>query len=401
MQSRYLRFFTVALVLTIGFAWLYQANTTPTTADFAPTHSPREAAARVYAAQQKQETQHISNFYNTDPSSNVLPETPTVYFPQTGHHLSNRSGFLDFWRANGRVKVFGYPISEEMIENDRVVQYFERVRLEYHPELAGTGWEIQLGLLGNDLTDGATPTGVPDPQNGQRYFYETQHTLYSEFQHFWQRRGELQIFGYPISEPFQEHGRMVQYFERARFEYYPEDMAPFFRTQEQYYTFSLNTLHEIVLGDLGRQVAAIRGVNTAPVSQLEGTPVWNPALWKRHIDIDLSKQWLTAYEDDLLVYEAPVTTGRDGFNTPAGSFAIYNKLPLQTMSGSAGGESWYVPNVPWVMYISGGIALHGTYWHNLFGSGVRLSHGCINLPIDDAQWLYEWADIGTTVRVHY
>lgn len=71
------------------------------------------------------------------------------------------------------------------------------------------------------------------------------------------------------------------------------------------------------------------------------------------------------------------------------------------MTGTAGGESWYVPNVPWVMYVSGGVALHGTYWHNLFGSGARISHGCINLPIDDAQWLYQWASIGTAVHIHY
>jgi lipoprotein-anchoring transpeptidase ErfK/SrfK len=53
------------------------------------------------------------------------------------------------------------------------------------------------------------------------------------------------------------------------------------------------------------------------------------------------------------------------------------------------------------MYVVGGVALHGTYWHNAFGTGARMSHGCINLTIEDAQWLYEWADIGTTVTIHY
>jgi lipoprotein-anchoring transpeptidase ErfK/SrfK len=52
------------------------------------------------------------------------------------------------------------------------------------------------------------------------------------------------------------------------------------------------------------------------------------------------------------------------------------------------------------MYINGSVALHGAYWHNLFGSGVRLSHGCINLPLDSAAWLYKWAPVGTTVVVH-
>lgn len=103
----------------------------------------------------------------------------------------------------------------------------------------------------------------------------------------------------------------------------------------------------------------------------------------------------------MAVYHAPVATGRDGFNTPAGNFAVYDKLPMQTMQGSAGGESWYVPDIPWVMYVVGGVAMHGTYWHDMFGSGVRMSHGCINLDMDDAEWLYEWADIGTTVEIHY
>ena len=60
-----------------------------------------------------------------------------------------------------------------------------------------------------------------------------------------------------------------------------------------------------------------------------------------------------------------------------------------------------VPNVPNVMYINGGVALHGTYWHNRFGTGARLSHGCVNLPLRAAGWLYDWAPMGTTVRVTY
>jgi len=53
------------------------------------------------------------------------------------------------------------------------------------------------------------------------------------------------------------------------------------------------------------------------------------------------------------------------------------------------------------MYINGGVALHGTYWHNQFGTGARLSHGCVNLPLRAAAWLYKWAPVGTAVRVTY
>ena len=121
---------------------------------------------------------------------------------------------------------------------------------------------------------------------------------------------------------------------------------------------------------------------------------------RKWIEVSLAEQWLYAYEGDELIYDAPVSTGKDGFETPTGDFAIYAKLRLQTMTGSAGGETWVVPDVPNVMYIYGDIALHGTYWHNLFGTGVRMSHGCINLPLDAAALLYDWAPIGTPVWVH-
>ncbi|MBC8078307.1 MAG: L,D-transpeptidase, partial [Chloroflexales bacterium] len=140
-------------------------------------------------------------------------------------------------------------------------------------------------------------------------------------------------------------------------------------------------------------------LSESSVQAFASVPAWSPALWPHRIEVDLSQQQLYAYEGDLLVYTAPVASGRDGFNTPTGTFAVYDKRREQRMRGAAGGETWDVPRVPWAMYIKGGVALHGTYWHNRFGTGVRLSHGCINLNLDDAEWLYAWADIGTPVTV--
>jgi lipoprotein-anchoring transpeptidase ErfK/SrfK len=119
----------------------------------------------------------------------------------------------------------------------------------------------------------------------------------------------------------------------------------------------------------------------------------------KQIIVDLSDQWLYALEGDRIIFDAPVSTGRDGFNTPIGHFSIYAKVREQTMRGCAGGECWVVPRVPHAMYIVGGVALHGTYWHNQFGTGVRRSHGCINLPLKAAAWLYDWAPVGTPVTV--
>jgi hypothetical protein len=328
-----------------------------------------------------------------------LPEVTTIYFPQTGHHLSNRAGFLDFWRENGQVLIFGYPISEEMVVDGRVVQYFERARFEHYPEREGTEWEVQLGRLGVESIPAPAPQ-IANPYDGSRYFPETGHTLRGEFLRYWERRGGARIFGLPISEQVVEDGRTYQYFERAKFEHNPEDMELFYRNHE-WQGLNLDTLYEVKLVDIGRTVAQNRGISTEPTKQLQGVPHWTPALWARRIDINLTAQQLTAYEDDLPVYQAPVTTGRPGFYTPTGEFSIYLRFRKQTMVGSVPGESWNVPNIPWVMYINGSVAIHGTYWHDLFGTGTLMSHGCINLGMDDAEWIYKWADLGTKVVVHY
>lgn len=376
-------------------------------ADFSAPMPLDQARARVAAAQRAEAQWRAGLVQRLDSTAPAgLPLVQTVYFPQTSHHVSDRAGFLTFWRSRGGVLIFGYPISEEIIEDGRIVQYFERARFEYHPERLGQDGQVQLSLLGRELTaDRAFPDGTPE--GGEWYFPETKHTLSGPFKQFWLKRGGLEVFGYPISEPLEEPSpidgqvRLAQYFERSRFEYHPEDMAPFYRRMADTYGLQLATLHEVQLADFGRQAAQRRGYAFASSRQLAGAPDWSPAVWPRRIDVDLSAQHLTAFEGDTPVFHAPIATGRDGFNTPTGSFAIYSKYPLQTMTGSAGGETWYVPDIPWVQYVVGGVALHGTYWHDRWGTGFRLSHGCINLNIDDAEWLYQWADIGTPVIIHY
>ena len=120
------------------------------------------------------------------------------------------------------------------------------------------------------------------------------------------------------------------------------------------------------------------------------------------IEVNLTRQWLYAYQGNRLVLSTGVSTGRNGWRTPTGHFTIFRKVPLKTMRGAAKGITWNVPNVPNVMYFrEGGFALHGTYWHHDFGNGIRHSHGCINLPLGAAAKLYAWAPIGTPVWVHY
>jgi len=73
-----------------------------------------------------------------------------TYFNETKHSLTGP--FLKYWKAKGGLPIFGYPISEELMENGYLVQYFERNRFEYHPEFAGSANEVLLGLLGVEIT---------------------------------------------------------------------------------------------------------------------------------------------------------------------------------------------------------------------------------------------------------
>jgi lipoprotein-anchoring transpeptidase ErfK/SrfK len=112
------------------------------------------------------------------------------------------------------------------------------------------------------------------------------------------------------------------------------------------------------------------------------------------IEVDLSDQMVYAYEGKTIVNSFLVSTGVSQYKTITGSFHIYDKV----LSGNMWGPGYYLPDVPYIMYFQKGYALHGTYWHNNFGT--PMSHGCVNLSIPDAEWLYYWAPLGTSVKVH-
>lgn len=115
----------------------------------------------------------------------------------------------------------------------------------------------------------------------------------------------------------------------------------------------------------------------------------------RWIEINLSEQVLNAYEGGQIIQSFLVSTGVWVTPTVTGDFQIFAKYRYSTMTG----PDYYLPNVPYAMYFYRGYALHGTYWHNNFGT--PMSHGCVNLRTEDAAWLFEWASIGTLVSIHY
>lgn len=122
----------------------------------------------------------------------------------------------------------------------------------------------------------------------------------------------------------------------------------------------------------------------------------------KRIVIDKSDQHLTAYEDDVLVYDFPISTGLELTPTPNGTFSVFKKTPSRYMQGPIPGladqQAYDLPGVPWNLYFThGGAVIHGAYWHNSFGH--QYSHGCVNMRPDDARTLYYWADLGTKVVV--
>lgn len=177
-----------------------------------------------------------------------------LIFPATGHSL--RGSFRAFWEANGGLPRFGYPLTEEVIEPDagngrpRVVQYFERARFEYFPEHAGTPYDVQLGLLGDSILQRSGVNWQTQPKVGGAppaclFFEATGHSLCPPFRQRWEQLGSLPLLGQPITEPFEtirtDTGQpyTVQYFERARFEYFPEHAG---------------TPYDVQLGLLGREL---------------------------------------------------------------------------------------------------------------------------------------------------
>jgi hypothetical protein len=187
--------------------------------------------------------------------------TTNLYFPETGHNLSG--DFRAYWQQNGGLAQFGFPRTEPFREVNPsdgklyTVQYFERNRFEYHPENKGTPFEVQLGLLGNQLATETAGAGaqafkatVDRHFPGGRYFEQTGHNLAAGFKIYWEAHGGLSIYGYPISEEFDEmnpeDGKTytVQYFERNRFEYHPENKG---------------TPYEVLLGLLGNNLLKNKG----------------------------------------------------------------------------------------------------------------------------------------------
>ncbi len=113
----------------------------------------------------------------------------------------------------------------------------------------------------------------------------------------------------------------------------------------------------------------------------------------KSILVSTGEQRIYAYEDGKLVHSHLASTGLPATPTVLGDYKIYVKYLADDMSG----PGYFLPQVPYTMYFYQGYGIHGTYWHNSFGR--PMSHGCVNLPTPEAKWFFDWASVGTPVRV--
>ncbi len=216
------------------------------------TGEPTASTSVTWTSSSTQPTPPPSTF---QPAQTASPKTGCMYFAATGHNLC--AGFLAYWNHFGGLGIFGMPLTEEFQLNGVTTQFFERAEFQWFPGAWPSHYDVELGLLGNQVTAGRgseTPfeAAQPNSSNGCTYYSATGHNLCGNFASFWQQNGGLATFGYPISEPFQEKNPdtgqtyTVQYFQRARFEMHPNQTSNF----------------GIQLGRLGAQVLQMQfGVN--------------------------------------------------------------------------------------------------------------------------------------------
>ncbi len=238
------------------------------------------------------------------PAHNLLAQADTRCFPETGYCISGP--IRQYWERNGGLPVFGFPITPLQTETVEgwtgPVQWFERDRLEDH---SGQGQGVLAGRLGVErlAQQGRPwqfrPLGAP-PQPGCRGFPETGYYMCGGFLTFWERNGGLARFGFPVTDQIVErlNGRdyTVQYFERRRMEFHPENAPPF----------------DILLGLLGSEVRTSTGPVVQP-TPVPPTPTPAP----------VSQQITISEPGDNAVISSPIRVSGTTTRLPAGGTLRY------------------------------------------------------------------------------
>jgi hypothetical protein len=356
----------------------------------------------------------------------ALPATPHAH----AQDASAESLFAHHYWLHHGATTLGRVHSPVFDVDGTQVQYFEKGRLEDHrhltanpaeavghtplvhylidvvPDMAVDGMPVTYGALRSQY---GSPQPVPEGFTGgtmftaQGVFVPADYALgpvpgYVVPFQMWMYINRVSLFpggwmhgvGLPLTSAFTvavptaggEKQLIVQAF----------DKAVLVLDADEYYNWSVRR------ANIGTDAAWVYGMQPA-FADMPPAPA-NLLSGPKRIEVSIDRQWLYAYQGDVLVLDMPVSTGKDGFNTPRiNGLGIYLKHRSQTLRGNQGGESWYQPDVPGVMYYQRDIAIHGVYWHNRFGTGERHSHGCVGVAPHDALYLFDWAPVGTRVIV--
>ena len=136
-----------------------------------------------------------------------------------------------------------------------------------------------------------------------------------------------------------------------------------------------------------------------PISEEEVSPI-SPDVEDKKIYVDVANQTLSCFEGNEEVYFCRVSTGAlydylgsrvDHWETPPGKHIITRKYFSLQMSGGTTGAGYDLPGIGWsIIFATGGVAIHSTFWHNNYGD--TMSHGCVNVTPEDAKWIFRWSN---------
>jgi hypothetical protein len=349
----------------------------------------------------------------------------TVFVPTTGHTTDGL--FLDLWRAQR--DLLGDPVTEEIrsrtdftaTEDAGVVQYYENVALVFLPDEAPEN-QVQLLDLGRQSLEEAKLAGTsraleralersvcaPASAGACLTVVASGHTVRGPFLELWQTGETATWLGFPLTESFlAPDGTRVQYFENGILRQTSDakvEPLPLGSIAAKRAKLDLEPIERPQDVPVYEEELFIPPPDATPVEEANADWTFGPGpqqgAWKEVV-VSVSAQMMWAYEEGEMVMSSLVSTGTAEVpetTTPVGHHAVIAKFDAQTMEGTISGEYYRVEDVPYVMYFdNNGNAIHGTYWHSNFGA--PMSHGCINLPMDIAAWMYGWADLGTAVSV--
>jgi hypothetical protein len=264
------------------------------------------------------------------------------YFSETGKTVNDP--FLSYWTGHGGLVQQGFPITDAQDEkNDAdgkvyLTQYFERARFEYHPEQTDPKFQVLLGLLGKEALaakySGNPPASLTEtvPGNGSKTFPETGKTVTGLFLDYWNTHGGLEQEGYPITEAYNEvndadgQTYITQYFERARFEYHPENGDPKF---------------QVLLGLVGREIYGLKAGNGGTGDPGGGGTVHpGPATVQNTLSIPGWTHMAVTTNNVAFFYNSDNGHAASARLNPDGSLTVLQKFPDEATGNGAFDPGW-------------------------------------------------------------